>query len=193
MKKTILVLCLALFCAASLINAQDTTAVDKKVNTSPSRGNYPPPPPPPPSSDEIFEFVEEFTLFPGCAELDGSYDEKKECSDNEMRKFLMQKVGYPKEAREMGIEGRVFIRFVVMPDGSIDHVELAKDMTGGAGGLAEASLKAVESMKDLPQKWKPGKTEDGQTVPVRIMMPFVFKLNNDPVLEPERKKKRGRK
>jgi protein TonB len=192
MKKIMIALVLALFCAVVITNAQDTTTVDKKVNESPSRGNYPPPPPPPPpSSDEIFEFVEEFPLFPGCAELSGTLDAKKECSDNEMRKFLMQKVGYPKEAREMGIEGKVFVSFVIMPNGTVSKIEIVRDMTGG-GGLAEAALKAVELMNGMEKRWTPG-MQRGKAVPVRIMMPFVFKLNNDPVLEPERKKKRGRK
>ena len=166
---------LALFCAASLINAQDTTVVDKKVNESPSRGNYPPPPPPPPpSSYEIFEFVEEFPLFPGCGELEGSYEEKKECSDNQMRKYLMQKAGYPKKAIKAGMEGVVYMRFVIMPDGTVDRIECAKNTTGG-DILVKAAREAVESMNSLEKRWTPGKLK-GKAVPVRIMMPFTFKL-----------------
>jgi protein TonB len=92
-----------------------------------------------------------------------------------MRKYLMSKAGYPAMAREAGIEGKVFVRFVVMPDGTIDKVEVAKDMTAG-GGLKEAAVRAVQSMNGMGKKWTPGK-QRGNPVPVRIMMPFVFRLN----------------
>ena len=123
-------------------------------------------------SVEIFEFVEEFPLFPGCAELDVSYDEKKRCSDNEMRKFLMQKMVYSKEAREMGLEEKVFVRFVINTHGKIEQIELNQ---GAAAPLKEMVRTAVESMNELPP-WTPG-YQRGKAVAVRLMMPIRIRLN----------------
>ena len=131
--------------------------------------------------------TEFFPLFPGCYETKETYAARKRCSDNEMRRYLLGKAGYPKEARENGIQGKVYIRFVVMPDGSIDKVEVARDMTAG-GGLAEAAVEATQSMNQMEKRWTPG-YQKGRPVPVRIMMPFIFKLASD---EPETKKKKRR-
>ena len=131
--------------------------------------------------------TEFFPLFPGCKEIAGSYADKKRCSDNEMRKYLMQKAGYPKPARDSCHEGRVYIRYVVMPDGTVDKAEVVKNDTNSEI-LAEASLSAVESMNQLEKRWSPG-MQNGRKIPVRIMMPFVFKLGGDCVPEHLRKVK----
>lgn len=131
----------------------------------------PPPPPPPPEEDEIFKVVEQMPRFPGCEDK-GSEAEKKKCAEEKMVKYLYKHLKYPNIARENGIEGRVFVQFVVEKNGSISDVNVVRDIGGGCG---EAAKKVVESMNNMPQKWTPGK-QRGRAVKVYFTLPVVFKL-----------------
>jgi len=83
-------------------------------------------------------------------------------------KFVKKKLKYPSQARRMGIEGKVFVQFVVDKDGSITEVQAIKGI--GAGCDEEA----VRVIKASP-KWKPGK-QRGRAVKVRMVLPITFKL-----------------
>ncbi len=83
-------------------------------------------------------------------------------------KYVGQNLKYPSQARRMGIEGRVFVQFVVDKDGSITSVQSVKGI--GAGCDEEA----VRVIKGCP-KWKPGK-QRGRAVKVRMILPITFKL-----------------
>lgn len=84
-------------------------------------------------------------------------------------KYIGDKMKYPTQARRMGIEGRVFVQFVIDKDGSITDVHAVKGI--GAGCDEEA----VRVVKGHP-KWSPPK-QRGQPVKQRIVLPITFKLN----------------
>ncbi|HNV29669.1 MAG TPA: M56 family metallopeptidase [Cyclobacteriaceae bacterium] len=79
-------------------------------------------------------------------------------------------IKYPVEARQKGIEGRVFVQFIVNTDGSISDVEVIK---GIGGGCDEEAAKVVA----LAPPWNPGK-QKGQVVRQRMVIPVIFKLSN---------------
>lgn len=79
-------------------------------------------------------------------------------------------IKYPVEARQKGIEGRVFVQFIVNTDGSISEVEVIK---GIGGGCDEEAAKVVA----LAPPWNPGK-QKGQVVRQRMVIPVIFKLSN---------------
>jgi protein TonB len=83
-------------------------------------------------------------------------------------KYIAENIQYPEQAKAGGIEGRVLIRFVVMNDGSIANVEVAK---GIGGGCDEEALRVVKGMP----KWKPAIYE-GKAVNVQYCIPINFKL-----------------
>jgi TonB family protein len=83
-------------------------------------------------------------------------------------KYISENIKYPEEAREKGIQGTVFVTFVVEPDGSITGVKLLR---GIGGGCDEEALKLIENMP----KWIPGK-QRGQAVRVQFNMPIRFVL-----------------
>lgn len=83
-------------------------------------------------------------------------------------KYLAENIQYPEQAKSDGIQGRVLIRFVVMNDGSIVNVEVAK---GIGGGCDEEAVRVVKGMS----KWKPAIYE-GKTVNVNYALPITFKL-----------------
>lgn len=106
--------------------------------------------------DEIFTIVEDKPTFPG--------------GDGAMYKYLGKSIDYPSQARRMGIEGRVFVQFIVDKDGSIKEVQAIKGIGAGCDEEAVRVIKAMPS-------WKPGK-QRGRPVKVRMVLPVFFKLNN---------------
>jgi periplasmic protein TonB len=83
--------------------------------------------------------------------------------------FIGKNLKYPKQAQRMGIEGKVFIRFIVDKQGNITEVEVIR---GIGMGCDEEALRV---MKHLP-KWQPGK-QRGKPVKVRMVLPITFKLS----------------
>jgi len=105
-------------------------------------------------ADEIFTIVEQQPAFPGG--MSAFYQ------------FVQKKMKYPSQARRMGIEGKVFVQFVVDKAGNITEVTAVKGI--GAG----CDQEAVRVIKSSP-KWKAGK-QRGKTVKVRMILPITFKL-----------------
>ena len=82
--------------------------------------------------------------------------------------YLGQNIKYPKAAKKKGIEGKVFVDFVVKEDGSISEVSILR---GIGGGCDEEAFRVVS---DSPQ-WTPGEI-DGKPVSTRMKLPIEFKL-----------------
>jgi len=104
---------------------------------------------------EYFDVVEQMPEFPGGAQALFSY--------------IGKNIHYPKVAEEAGIQGRVIVTFVVMKDGSIGEVKVAK------GVSPELDEEAVRCVKSMP-KWKPG-MQRGEAVNVKYTMPLSFRLD----------------
>jgi periplasmic protein TonB len=83
-------------------------------------------------------------------------------------KYVGEKMKYPAQARRMGVEGKVFVQFVIGKDGSINDVKIIKGI--GAGCDEEAS----RVMQSAPA-WNPGK-QRGKPVKQRYTLPIIFKL-----------------
>ncbi len=86
-----------------------------------------------------------------------------------MRKFLSDNMEYPTKARDIDLEGKVVIGFVVNTDGSVVDARVLK---GIGGGCDQEALRVVNMMP----KFKPGK-QSGRNVRVRYVLPIAFKLN----------------
>jgi protein TonB len=82
--------------------------------------------------------------------------------------YVGKKLKYPAQARRMGIEGKVFVEFVIEKDGTITDVKAIKGI--GAGCDEEA----VRVLQSAP-KWKPGK-QRGKPVRQRMVLPIAFRL-----------------
>lgn len=132
--------------------------------------------------DSIYNVVAHNARYPG--------------GDTECFKFLSENVRYPKLCHELGVQGRLFINFVVEKDGSISNV---KNIRGFGMELPEATVlaykkehpdskpvnaKVVEElfygeaqrvMKLMP-KWEPAKDKDGNVVRSRFVLPVTFRL-----------------
>jgi len=103
---------------------------------------------------EIFTVVESMPEFPG--------------GPAKMMEYIAKNIKYPAMARESGIQGRVFVNFVVEPDGSVSNVKVLR---GIGGGCDEEAVRVVEAMP----KWTPGR-QRGKAVRVSFNLPVRFTL-----------------
>jgi len=76
---------------------------------------------------------------------------------------------YPRQAQRMGIEGVVYVQFVIEKDGSLTDVKAVKGIGGGCDEVAE------EVVKNAPA-WNPGK-QRGRAVRSQRVIPIRFVLN----------------
>jgi protein TonB len=82
--------------------------------------------------------------------------------------YVQRNLKYPAQAKRIGIQGKVFVQFIVAPDGSLTDVTAVKGIGGGC------DEEAVRVIINSP-KWSPGK-QRGQAVNVRMILPITFKL-----------------
>jgi protein TonB len=82
--------------------------------------------------------------------------------------YLGNNIKYPVMAKESGIQGKVYVTFVVERDGSITDVKVLR---GIGGGCDEEAVRVVASMP----RWKPGK-QRGKPVRVQYNLPVRFTL-----------------
>lgn len=106
------------------------------------------------ASEEIFFIVEDMPEFPG--------------GDLALRKYIANSVKYPEIAQKNGIQGKVYVSFVVSKDGTVANAKIAR---GVDPSLDKEALRVVSN---LPI-WKPGK-QRGQNVNVSYTVPINFVL-----------------
>lgn len=106
------------------------------------------------SEEQIFFIVEDMPEFPG--------------GEMALRTFIANNIEYPAIAQENGIQGRVYVTFVVTKDGSVANASIAR---GVDPSLDKEALRVVNN---LP-KWTPGK-QRGQMVNVSYTVPINFAL-----------------
>lgn len=83
--------------------------------------------------------------------------------------YIGTNLKYPEQAVEEGIEGVVFVTFVVEADGRITGVTVLRGM---GGALDKEAVRVVSGMPN----WMPGK-QNGKVVRVKYNLPIRFMLN----------------
>jgi protein TonB len=105
--------------------------------------------------EQIFVVVEDMPGFGGG-------------DSNKFREYIAKNLRYPEIAAENGIQGRVFVQFVVEPDGKVSNVKVVR---GVDPSLDREAVRVVESSPN----WKPGK-QRGKPVRVSFTFPIIFVL-----------------
>ena len=118
---------------------------------------------------EVFIIVEEPARFPGGEK---AFDE-----------FLLTNLKYPADAQRLGVEGRVFIQFIVEKDGSISNSQVVK---GIGAGCDEEALRVINAMPD----WIPGK-QRGTPIRQKMLQNIMFKFSDRTPKKKKRKRKRN--
>ena len=88
------------------------------------------------------------------------------------REHIAQNLKYPKAAKDKGIQGNVFVNFVVESNGKVSNVKVVKSVDPM---LDAEATKVIEEMPD----WTPGK-QRGKNVDVQFTLPVVFSLSEKP-------------
>jgi protein TonB len=160
--------------------------------------NTPPPPPPPQQQNTVLEIVENDEVIENEVTIDAEADQKtvveeyhapvseeKEVEETEIFtvveespgfpggdeariKFLQENIKYPTMARESGIQGTVYVTFVVEKGGNVSDVKILR---GIGGGCDEEAIRVIRAMP----RWNPGK-QRGKSVRVQFNMPIKFTL-----------------
>ena len=89
--------------------------------------------------------------------------------------FMSKNIKYPKEASEKGIQGTVFVQFIVRNTGKISN---AKVLRGVGGGCDEEAVRVINNMPD----WIPG-MQNKKNVSVLFQIPVKFQLSSGQVMK----------
>ncbi len=154
----------------------------------------PPPPPPPPPEPEIIEVVEdeaevEETEIEAETEADEEIEIVEEVveepviekvfsvvekmpsfpgGEEKLYEYLGKNIKYPQMAKEAGVQGRVYVQFVVEKDGSITDVKVAR-------GIGSGCDKEAERVVNKMPKWEAGE-QRGKKVRVKYTLPVLYQL-----------------
>ncbi len=158
----------------------------------------PPPPPPPPKTFDVLNIVDDDTEIDEELEIDDTEIDDETAIDVEpvltdeeddadapvfvvvedmpefpggelaLRKWISKAIKYPVIAQENGIQGKVYVSFVINKKGAIED---AKILRGIDPSLDKEALRVINSMPT----WKPGK-QRGKPVKVSYRVPINFVL-----------------
>jgi len=115
--------------------------------------------------DVPFAVIEDVPIFPGCESV--SKSQRRACFQEQMNKHIRKNFRYPDIAQEMGIQGRVYVNFIIAKDGSITNIR----MRGPDKNLENEAARIIGR---LP-KMTPGK-QRGRAVRVPFSIPITFRL-----------------
>lgn len=87
-------------------------------------------------------------------------------------KYIIDNVKYPEEAKKNGIQGKVFVEFIVTKTGKVTTTRVLKSADPL---LDEEALRVISLMPD----WIPGKDENGKPVNVSMALPIAFNLDGE--------------
>ncbi len=106
-------------------------------------------------SSMVYDFPEQMAHFPGDADA--------------MDIFIRKNLYYPPKLKAAGVQGKVYIQFIVEKDGSISNITIRRGCQN-----AELDQEAVNVIKKMPN-WIPG-TIRGKKVRVKQTVPVKFSL-----------------
>jgi protein TonB len=116
-----------------------------------------------PSQDEPLIIPEKIPEYPGGKEA--------------YQLYIIDNIQYPEQARRAGVEGTVWVQFIIEKDGSVSDVHTMK-------GIHPACDAEAERLVGASEKWIPG-MQNGQPVRTKFVMPIRFELK----MERRKKKK----
>ena len=130
--------------------------------------------------EQPYTVVEQMPEFPG--------------GEQALRNFMAANVRYPASAHEKGIQGKVYIKFVVTKTGKVTNIEVVRGVdpsldqegvTVTTSSIGKQVVRGVDPSLDreairvitLLPTWKPG-MQNGKNVDVEYTIPINFKLEN---------------
>ncbi|MGB2397689.1 MAG: energy transducer TonB [Flavobacteriaceae bacterium] len=115
--------------------------------------------------DVPFAVIEDVPIYPGCERVPKS--ERRACFQDKINKHIRKNFRYPEIAQEMGIQGRVYVQFVIAKDGAITSVR----MRGPDKNLEKEAARIISKLPRMT----PGR-QRGRAVRVPFSIPITFRL-----------------
>ncbi|RPG55563.1 MAG: energy transducer TonB [Flavobacteriales bacterium] len=115
--------------------------------------------------DVPFAVIEDVPIYPGCERVAKS--KRRDCFQEQINKHIRKNFRYPEIAQEMGIQGRVYVNFVIDKDGSITSIR----MRGPDKNLEKEAQRIISKLPRMT----PGK-QRGRAVRVPFSIPITFRL-----------------
>ena len=115
--------------------------------------------------DVPFAVIEDVPIYPGCENVAKS--QRRDCFQEQINKHIRKNFRYPEIAQEMGIQGRVYVNFIISKDGSITNIR----MRGPDKNLEKEAARIIGKLPTMT----PGK-QRGRPVRVPFSIPITFRL-----------------
>lgn len=125
------------------------------------------PKPPPPRTEEVDKQEDVYLITEVMPEPEGGMEA--------FTQYLSKELKYPTKAKRLGVEGKVFLKFIVEKNGILSNIEIAK---GIGSGCDEEAIRLIEACNDPSSnapRWSSGK-QRGRKVRVQYTIPIHFKL-----------------
>lgn len=113
-------------------------------------------------NEEVFFIVENMPAFPA---------DDENGSQANFREYLSENIQYPQVALDKGIEGRLFVQFIIDKEGYVRDAKVVRNLHPA---LDQEALRLVYSSP----RWKPG-TQRGRPVNVSFTFPIMFKIKKE--------------
>lgn len=179
--------------------AENTGKIEEEIVPITKQEELKTPPPPPPPVTDVLEIVEdnkeltnevtvENTEADANTQIQAPVEVQQEEENEEVVNFyvieekpefpggeaamfqwISKNVKYPEIAKENGVQGKVFVQFVIGKDGRVSDVQVVR------GVDPSLDKEAVRVIQNMPA-WKPGK-QRGKPVKVSFQLPINFKLS----------------
>lgn len=114
-----------------------------------------------------FALVESVPVFPGCENL-SSNDERKACFQKKLLEFVGANFVYSESARQLKIQGRVIVQFVVEKNGQVSNVEVLRGVDPWLDEEAQRVIRSLPRIKPASQR--------GKDVRMSFVVPITLKL-----------------
>lgn len=112
-----------------------------------------------------FAVIEDIPVFPGCE--NAPKNQRRDCFQEKMEEHVRKNFTYPEAALDLGIQGKVFVMFVIDSNGYVTGIK--------SRGPAKILENEAERIIGLLPKMSPGK-QRGKAVKVPYSVPIVFKF-----------------
>ena len=90
-----------------------------------------------------------------------------------LSKYLSDKITYPRDALQEGIQGSILCSFIVGKDGRISNIEIVK---GLSSSLDDEAIRVLSLMP----RWNAG-INNGEKVNVKCLLPIDFTIDETPI------------
>lgn len=179
--------------------AENTGKIEEEIVPITKQEELKTPPPPPPAVTDVLEIVDDNKQLTNEVKVENTeadantqiqakvevqqeeeneevvnfyvIEEKPEFPGGEaaMFQWISKTVKYPEIAKENGVQGKVFVQFVIGKEGKVTDVQVVR---GVDPSLDKEAIRVIQNMP----AWKPGK-QRGKAVKVSFQLPINFKLS----------------